>query len=99
MGITHNRLLRLSLSGETLKTWWISRMRSWNVNWENKLVSIEFDNDTIQLLPLYGIDSKCIHEFIGAYIFLSMRSTTAMSDTDDPLRQETLFQRLTAAYT
>lgn len=73
-------------------------MRSWNVNWENQLVSIEFDNDTVHLLPLHGIDSKCIHEFIGAYIFLSMRSTTASSDINDPLRQETLFQRLTAAY-
>ena len=73
-------------------------MRSWNVNWENKLVSIEFDNDNIQLIPLYGIDSKCIHEFIGAYIFLAMRSTMATSDNNDPLRQETLFQRLTAAY-
>jgi hypothetical protein len=88
----------MTMASETLKTWWISRMRSWNVNWENKLVTIEFDNETIQLFPLYGIDSKCIHEFIGAYIFLAMRSTTAMSDNNDSLRQEILFQRLTAAY-
>ena len=72
-------------------------MRSWNVNWENKLLTIEFDGETIQFLPLYGINSKCIHEFIGAYIFLSMRSTT-MSDNNDPIQQETLFQQLTAAY-
>jgi hypothetical protein len=88
----------MTMTGDTIKTWWISRMRSWNVNWENQLVTIEFDGETIQFLPLYGIDSKCIHEFIGAYIFLAMRTTTTMSDNHDPLRQETLFQRLTAAY-
>jgi hypothetical protein len=89
----------MTMTGDIIKTWWISRMRSWNVNWENKLVTIEFDGETIHFLPLYGIDSKCIHEFIGAYIFLAMRSTATMSDNNDPLRQETLFQRLTAAYT
>lgn len=100
LGIASNRLLRMNHSGETTKTWWISRMRSWNVNWENQLVTIEFDSETIQFLPLYGLDSKCIHEFIGAYIFLAMRSSsTSMSDNNDLLRQETLFQRLTAAYT
>ena len=90
----------MTLTGETLKTWWISRMRSWNVNWENRLVTIEFDGETIHFLPLYGIESKCIHEFIGAYIFLAMRSTTTttMSDINDPIQQENLFQRLTAAY-
>jgi hypothetical protein len=89
----------MTMTGDTLKTWWTSRMRAWNVNWEKKLVTIEFDSETIQILPLYGIDSKCIHEFIGAYIFLAMRSTgTAMSDINDPLRQEILFQQLTAAY-
>jgi hypothetical protein len=82
------------MTGETLKTWWLSRMCSWNVNWENKLVTIEFDNETIHFLPLYGINSKTIHEFIGAYIYLAMRSTTAMSDNND----EILFQQLTAAY-
>ncbi|CAF1351682.1 unnamed protein product [Rotaria magnacalcarata] len=98
LGIASNRLLRMTLTGDTLKTWWISRMRSWNVNWENRLVTIEFDGETIHFLPLYGIESKCIHEFIGAYIFLAMRSTTTMSDTNDLIQQENLFQRLTAAY-
>ena len=88
----------MSMTGDTMKTWWISRMRSWNVNWENQLLTVEFDGETIQFYPLYGVDSKCIHEFIGAYIFLAMRSNTNMSDNHDPLRQETLFQRLTAAY-
>ncbi|CAF0993378.1 unnamed protein product [Adineta steineri] len=98
LGIASNRLLRMTMTGDILKTWWISRMRSWNVNWENKLVTIEFDGETIHFLPLYGIESKCIHEFIGAYIFLAMRSTATMSDNNDLLQQETLFQRLTAAY-
>ncbi|CAF3350460.1 unnamed protein product [Rotaria sp. Silwood1] len=99
LGIASNRLLRMTLTGDTLKIWWISRMRSWNVNWENKLVTIEFDGETIHFLPLYGIESKCIHEFIGAYIFLAMRlTTTTLSNNNDPLQQETLFQRLTAAY-
>ena len=71
-------------------------MHSWNVNWENKLVTIEFDNETIQFLPLYNIDIKCIHEFIGAYIFLAMRT---MSDNNDLRQQEMLFQQLTSAYT
>ncbi|CAF3235936.1 unnamed protein product [Rotaria socialis] len=98
LGIASNRLLRMTLTGDTLKTWWISRMRSWNVNWENRSVTIEFDSETIHFLPLYGIESKCIHEFIGAYIFLAMRSTRTMSDINDLIQQENLFQRLTAAY-
>ncbi|CAM4941863.1 unnamed protein product [Rotaria socialis] len=97
-GISSNRLLRMTMTGETIKTWWISRMRSWNINWQNKLLNIEFDGETIEFLPLYDTDSKCIHEFIGAYIFLAMRSTAKLSDNDDPLKQETLFQQLTAAY-
>ncbi len=88
----------MTMTGDTLKTWWISRMRSWHVNWKNKIVTIEFDNETIEFLPLYSIDSKSIHEFIGAYVFLAMRSTKTMSDNNDPLRNETLFQQLTAAY-
>ncbi|CAF2936561.1 unnamed protein product [Rotaria sp. Silwood2] len=99
LGIASNRLLRMAMTGETIKTWWISRMRSWNVNWENKLLTIEFDSETIEFLPLYDINSKCIHEFIGAYIFLAMRSTRKMSDNDNSLQQEKLFQQLTAAYT
>ncbi|CAF5139841.1 unnamed protein product [Rotaria sp. Silwood1] len=87
------------MTGETIKAWWISRMRSWKVNWENKLLSIEFDGETIEFSPLYDINSKCIHEFIGAYIFLDMRSTMKMSDNDNSLQQEKLFQQLTAAYT
>lgn len=74
-------------------------MRSWNVNWENQFVTIEFDNETIQFLPLYNVDSKCIHEFLGAYIFLAMRSRKTMSDNNDPLQQQTLFLQLTSAYT
>ena len=100
LGIALNRLLRMTLAGETVKTWWTSRMRSWHVNWENKSVTVEFDDETIQFLPMHGVDCKCVHEFIGAYIFLAMRSerTATTSDTDDLLRQETLFQQLTAAY-
>ena len=89
----------MTMTGETIKTWWISRMRSWNVNWQNKLLNIEFDGETIEFSPLYDTNSKCIHEFIGAYIFLAMRSTAKLSDNDDPLKKETLFQQLTAAYT
>ncbi|CAF0869949.1 unnamed protein product [Rotaria sp. Silwood1] len=99
LGIASNRLLRMTMTGETIKAWWISRMRSWKVNWENKLLSIEFDGETIEFSPLYDINSKCIHEFIGAYIFLAMRSTMKMSDNDNSLQQEKLFQQLTAAYT
>lgn len=88
----------MTTTGETTKTWWTSRMRSWNVNWDKHLVTIEFDDETVQFLPVHGTDSKCIHEFIGAYIFLAMRSTAIMSDKNDLLRQELLFQQLTAAY-
>ena len=85
----------MTMTGEIVKTWWISRMRSWNVNWENQLVTIEFDNELIEFLPLDGMNSKCIHEFIGAYIFLAMRT---MSDNHELIHQEIIFQRLTAAY-
>ncbi|CAF1667146.1 unnamed protein product, partial [Adineta ricciae] len=98
LGIASNRLICMTTTGETIKTWWTSRMRSWNVNWDKKLVTIEFDDETVQFLPVHGTDSKCIHEFIGAYIFLAMRSTATMSDKNDLFCQESLFQQLTAAY-
>ncbi|CAF1009128.1 unnamed protein product, partial [Didymodactylos carnosus] len=97
LGIASNRLIKLSINGDALKTWRYNTMKSWNVNWQNKQLTIEFENETITLLPLYNIDSKCIHEFIGAYIFLSMRSKDKIG-TNDPLQQETLFHRLTSAY-
>lgn len=69
-----DRLMRMDLhSGDHLETWNFSTMREWEVNWETKQVSVKFDDPTVRFNCL-SADSKVVHEFIGGYIFLRMRS-------------------------
>ncbi|XP_022651904.1 unc-112-related protein-like isoform X1 [Varroa jacobsoni] len=74
LGVAINRLMRVDLSaGDHLKTWRYTTMKAWDVNWEVKQLRLQFEEEDFQVSPL-SADCKTIHEFIGGYIFLSMRS-------------------------
>ena len=78
-------------SREILKEWRYSAMRSWNVNWETKEMIIQCEDETV-VFSCCGFDVKIIHEFIGGYIFLSMRK-----DVNSPPEEE-LFFKLTGGW-
>ena len=46
--------------------------QAWNVNWEVKLMMIQLDDENISF-GVQSADCKVVHEFIGGYIFLSLR--------------------------
>uniref|UniRef100_A0A8C3ES88 FERM domain containing kindlin 2 n=1 Tax=Corvus moneduloides TaxID=1196302 RepID=A0A8C3ES88_CORMO len=46
IGIAYNRLIRMDAStGDAVKTWRFSNMKQWNVNWEIKMVTVEFADE------------------------------------------------------
>ena len=93
MGIASNRLLRMDLSsGEVVKTWPFSTMKAWDVNWEVKQILVTFERDKLPFFCLTA-DCKVVHEFIGGYIFVSMRS----AEKNQVLNEE-LFHKLTGGW-
>merc|ERR1712113_1131769 len=80
LGVSSNRIMRMTLpEGNHIKTWRYSTMKAWNVNWETRHMMIQFEDD-----------KNVIFQFIGGYIFLSMRS----KESNQQLNQE-LFHKLT----
>lgn len=79
-------------SGDHLKTWNFSTMRSWNVNWEIKQVQVQFEDEFVKFHCL-SADCKVVHEFLGGYIFLSMRSKNQNQELN-----EELFHKLTGGW-
>ncbi|CAG0917340.1 unnamed protein product [Notodromas monacha] len=93
LGVAPNRLMRMDLnSGHHIKTWRLNTMKSWRVNWETQELHIEFDNETV-ILFCSSAACKVVHEFIGGYIFLSMRS----KDVSQNLNEE-MFHKLTCGW-
>uniref|UniRef100_A0A4D5R9Q1 Unc-112-related protein n=1 Tax=Scolopendra viridis TaxID=118503 RepID=A0A4D5R9Q1_SCOVI len=93
LGIAFNRLMRMDLhSGDHIKTWRYNTMRAWNVNWEVKHVRVEFEEEPV-VFSCLSADCKIVHEYIGGYIFLSMRS----KDQNQVLNEE-LFHKLTGGW-
>lgn len=77
VGVAFNRLMRMDIAtGDHLKTWRFNTMKAWNVNWEVKHMMVQFEEGNI-IFSCHSADCKVIHEFIGGYIFLSMRSKEA----------------------
>ncbi|KAG8223226.1 hypothetical protein J437_LFUL003577 [Ladona fulva] len=66
--------------------------KAWNVNWEVKHMMVQFEEGNI-VFSCLSADCKVIHEFIGGYIFLSMRSKEA----NQSLNLE-LFHKLTGGW-
>uniref|UniRef100_A0A671P0W4 Fermitin family homolog 1-like n=1 Tax=Sinocyclocheilus anshuiensis TaxID=1608454 RepID=A0A671P0W4_9TELE len=91
LGISYNKLIRIDMStGLPVTTWRFSNMKQWNVNWEIKQVTIDFDQSVSIAFSCQSCDCKVVHEYIGGYIFLSTRS----KDQNETLREE-LFHKLT----
>uniref|UniRef100_A0A8D3B925 PH domain-containing protein n=1 Tax=Scophthalmus maximus TaxID=52904 RepID=A0A8D3B925_SCOMX len=94
MGITYNRLIRMDASnGDAIKTWRFSNMKQWNVNWEIKMVTVEFADEPTLSFVCAEVDCKVVHEFIGGYIFLSTRA----KDQNESLDEE-MFYKLTSGF-
>jgi len=93
LGVAFNRLMRMDLNtGYHIQTWTYNTMKAWNVNWEVKHMMVQFEEGNI-IFACHSADCKVIHEFIGGYIFLSMRSKEA----NQSLNQE-LFHKLTGGW-
>ena len=67
--------------------------QAWNINWETKHMMTSFDDDKCVIFNCLSADCKVVHEFIGGYIFLSMRS----KDANQSLNEE-LFHKLTGGW-
>ena len=66
--------------------------QAWNVNWEVKHMMVQFEEESV-IFSCLSADCKVVHEFIGGYIFLSMRSKEA----NQTLNEE-LFHKLTGGW-
>ncbi|XP_063130156.1 fermitin family homolog 2 isoform X4 [Rattus norvegicus] len=94
IGIAYNRLIRMDAStGDAIKTWRFSNMKQWNVNWEIKMVTVEFADEVRLSFICTEVDCKVVHEFIGGYIFLSTRA----KDQNESLDEE-MFYKLTSGW-
>ncbi|XP_033736193.1 LOW QUALITY PROTEIN: fermitin family homolog 2-like [Pecten maximus] len=93
LGVAYNRIIRMDLSsGDSLKSWRYNTLKSWHVNWEVKHVFLEFEGERLTFSCL-NADCKVVHEYIGGYIFLTMRS----QDKNQTLNEE-LFHKLTGGW-
>lgn len=93
LGVAYNRIMRVDMnSGDVVKTWRYNTLKSWRVNWEIRHVVLEFEEETLNF-STQSASCKTVHEFIGGYIFLSMRS----SDKNQTLNEE-LFLKLTGGW-
>ncbi|KAL1461446.1 hypothetical protein WDU94_013345 [Cyamophila willieti] len=93
LGVTPNRLMRMELSsGDHIKTWRYNTVIAWNVNWEVKHMMLQLDDGNF-IFACHSADCKVVHEFIGGYIFLSMRS----KDANQSLNEE-MFHKLTGGW-
>jgi len=95
VAVAFNRIIRMEPnSGEAIKTWRFNTIKAWSVNWDTNHVVIELaeDDKTIKF-SCSKFSPKLVHELIGGYIFLSMRT----KDADETLDDEKFF-RLTGGW-
>ncbi|XP_041695134.1 fermitin family homolog 3-like [Coregonus clupeaformis] len=94
LGIAPNRLICIDLGvGYVVKTWRYNNMRQWNVNWDKRQVTIEFNENVNIAFSCVTADCQIVHEFIGGYVFMSTRSL----EQSDTLNEE-LFHKLTGGH-
>ncbi|XP_037723078.1 unc-112-related protein [Drosophila subpulchrella] len=93
LGVANNRIMRMDLSsGDHIKTWRYNTMKAWNVNWGIKCMMIQLQDENI-IFSVQSADCKVVHEFIGGYIFMSMRS----KENNQTLNEE-MFHKLTGGW-
>jgi hypothetical protein len=56
-------------------------MQSWNVNWGIKQFKMQFDQDELIFICL-NCDPTILHEYIGGYIYLSLRETSSTDNSN-----------------
>lgn len=67
-------------------------MKSWNVNWEIKQFDIVFDDGELTFLCL-NCEARILNEFIGGYIYLSLRQVSKSDGiTVSPLDEDMFFK-------
>lgn len=92
VGVGTNKVTRIEVnSRQVMKSWRYLVMKNWNVNWETKEMIISCEGDDVAFSLVDG-DVRLVHEFIGGYIFLSMRK-----DVNAPLDDE-MFYKLTGGW-
>ncbi|XP_035780650.1 unc-112-related protein-like [Anopheles albimanus] len=93
LGVASNRIMKMDIAtGDHLKTWRYNTMKAWNVNWEIRCMMVQFQGESV-VFSCLSADCKVIHEFIGGYIFMSMRS----KETNQTLNEE-LYHKLTGGW-
>lgn len=93
LGVANNRIMRMDLNtGDHIKTWRYNTMKAWNVNWGIKCMMIQLQDENI-VFSVQSADCKVVHEFIGGYIFMSMRS----KENNQTLNEE-MFHKLTGGW-
>ncbi|XP_013115842.1 unc-112-related protein [Stomoxys calcitrans] len=93
LGVAYNRIMRMDLNtGDHIKTWRYNHMKAWNVNWGIKCMMIQFHDENV-VFSVLSADCKVVHEFIGGYIFMSMRS----KENNQTLNEE-MFHKLTGGW-
>lgn len=94
LGISYNRISRMNLStGDYCTSWRYNTIKAWNVNWEKGYMMIQLGTGPSIIFQCVSADCKVVHEFIGGYIFMSMRS----KESNQALNTE-LFHKLTAGW-
>lgn len=89
-GISDSRLVRLEASsGDLLKVWRLRDIQQWNVNWNTEMVHLQYKGEELIFHPL-SCDCKTVHEFVGGYIFMNMRSPEKNQELN-----EAFFHKLT----
>lgn len=92
LGVAPNKLVLIDINnGSLLKSWRYNTLIDWNINWEVKKMQINFNEEDIEFECL-SADCKVIHEYIGGYIYMSMRN----KDNDRLDEQE--FLKLTGGW-
>ena len=64
------------------------------MNWETGYMMIQLGNEENVVFQCVSAECKVVHEFIGGYIFLSMRN----KESNQVLNEE-LFHKLTGGWT
>lgn len=57
-------------------------LMDWHINWEVKKMTLNFNDENLEFESLCA-DCKVIHEFIGGYIYMSMRNRNKNSLDED----------------
>jgi len=94
VGIGTNKISRYDVATRlNVQQWRYSSMKNWNVNWETREMIISCgDNGDNVIFSLVGGDVRLVHEFIGGYIFLSMRKDVNAAIDDE------MFYKLTGGW-